>query len=280
MAANTTVGSNGAVYAGNFIMEKNQPLDDRLVVATKDKLLQYNNYVYAGMPVVVLEDNTLWVLKDTAKKSTADYSGWTCVGTADIIGPDGKIPAEYLPSFVDSVLEGYYVEEDKWWADFTLGGNEYCVCRAPEYDGDYKLNPTDEEDTHMYAYEICFDMIRRYRFVYATDDLSAEGAVIGDTQLYYLKQDNTLGLWGKAVNMSEHTTTGTFYRTRTIDTEAETLTYIYSEPYMHRTGKIYVDLETEIEYRWGGTIYVQITEMDVISNEEIDSICTWTPVVV
>lgn len=40
------------------------------------------------------------------------------------------------------------------------------------------------------------------------------------------------------------------------------------------TGKIYVDLATNISYRWGGTTYVQITSSDMtaITNAEIDTI--------
>ena len=49
MAQNTTQGLNGAKYAGNFIMQANAPLDDRTVVDTKSKLLEYDNYVYPGM---------------------------------------------------------------------------------------------------------------------------------------------------------------------------------------------------------------------------------------
>lgn len=41
------------------------------------------------------------------------------------------------------------------------------------------------------------------------------------------------------------------------------------------TGKIYVDLSTNLSYRYGGTAYVQITSSDMvaITNAEIDTIC-------
>lgn len=79
MAQNTIQGSNGAVYAGNFIMQANAPLDDRTVVASKDKLLEFNDYVYNGMLVVTLDDNELYQLVDVTKKS--EYEGWKQVGT-------------------------------------------------------------------------------------------------------------------------------------------------------------------------------------------------------
>lgn len=78
MAQNTIQGNNGAIYAGNFIMQANAPLDDRTVVASKDKLLEFNDYVYNGMLVVTLDDNELYQLVDVTKKS--NYEGWKQVG--------------------------------------------------------------------------------------------------------------------------------------------------------------------------------------------------------
>lgn len=78
MAQNTTQGNNGAIYAGNFIMQANAPLDDRTVVASKDKLLEFNDYVYNGMLVVTLDNNELYQLVDVTKKS--NYEGWKQVG--------------------------------------------------------------------------------------------------------------------------------------------------------------------------------------------------------
>ena len=79
MAQNTIQGNNGAIYAGNFIMQANAPLDDRTVVASKDKLLEFNDYVYNGMLVVTLDNNELYQLVDVTKKS--NYEGWKQVGT-------------------------------------------------------------------------------------------------------------------------------------------------------------------------------------------------------
>ncbi len=78
MAQNTTQGNKGAIYAGNFIMQANAPLDDRTVVASKDKLLEFNDYVYNGMLVVTLDNNELYQLVDVTKKS--NYEGWKQVG--------------------------------------------------------------------------------------------------------------------------------------------------------------------------------------------------------
>ena len=78
MAQNTIQGNNGAIYAGNFIMQANAPLDDRTVVASKDKLLEFNDYVYNGMLVVTLDNNELYQLVDVTKKS--NYEGWKQVG--------------------------------------------------------------------------------------------------------------------------------------------------------------------------------------------------------
>lgn len=81
MAQNTVQGNNGAIYAGNFIMQANAPLDDRTVVESKDKLLEFNNYVYNGMLVVTLDENELYQLIDVSKKSNANYEGWKKIGS-------------------------------------------------------------------------------------------------------------------------------------------------------------------------------------------------------
>ena len=51
--------------------------------------------------------------------------------------------------------------------------------------------------------------------------------------------------------------------------EADFITAIIGE-----TGKIYVDLSTNISYRYGGTTFVQITSSDMtaLTNAEIDTI--------
>lgn len=87
MAQNTTQGLNGAKYAGNFIMQANAPLDDRTVVDTKSKLLEYDNYVYPGMLVVSLDTNDLYQLIDVSKKSSSDYSGWKKLSGSGGIDP-------------------------------------------------------------------------------------------------------------------------------------------------------------------------------------------------
>lgn len=78
--AQNTVQKTGATYAGNFIMQANAPLDDRIVVASKDKLLEFNDYVYNGMLVVTLDENEVYQLVDKTLKSASDYSGWKKVG--------------------------------------------------------------------------------------------------------------------------------------------------------------------------------------------------------
>ena len=102
MAQNTTQGMNGALYAGNFIMQANAPLDDRTVVASKDKLLEYNNYVYPGMLVVSLDTNDLYQLVSVADKSKSDYSGWKKVGI-DQSALDLKADKTYVDGLVDEI---------------------------------------------------------------------------------------------------------------------------------------------------------------------------------
>lgn len=79
--AQNTMQKTGAVYAGNFIMQANAPLDDRSVVESKSQLLEFNNYVYPGMLVVTLDTNELYQLTDVNKKSDQSFAGWKKVGT-------------------------------------------------------------------------------------------------------------------------------------------------------------------------------------------------------
>ena len=87
--------------------------------------------------------------------------------------------------------------------------------------------------------------------------------LIPSTQLPSYVDDVVEGYAKTSTSDSGVVTVDGFYK------EAECTTAITGE-----TGKIYVDLATNISYRWGGTTYVQITSSDMtaITNAEIDTI--------
>ena len=125
MAASTGNRPAGvANFAVNFEPGGQSPLDARSLVPTKADLIAAETYsaknYYKGMLVVVADDGgkpALYILKDTAKLTSADYSGWqrVDVGAQSVIqiindlttgGTDKALSAEQgkvLKSLIDSV---------------------------------------------------------------------------------------------------------------------------------------------------------------------------------
>ena len=63
-----------AILKGSLTVQSKKPLDSRLVVEHNSDLLRIPPTIaYTGMPVVVLEDNTFWILSDINKITT---NGW------------------------------------------------------------------------------------------------------------------------------------------------------------------------------------------------------------
>lgn len=69
-----------AAFAVNFEPGGQAPLDARTVVGTKADLINADTYAaknyYQGMLVIVKDTQEVYVLKDIAKITSADYSGW------------------------------------------------------------------------------------------------------------------------------------------------------------------------------------------------------------
>lgn len=69
-----------AAFAVNFEPGGQAPLDARTVVGTKTDLINADTYAaknyYQGMLVIVKDTQEVYVLKDIAKITSADYSGW------------------------------------------------------------------------------------------------------------------------------------------------------------------------------------------------------------
>lgn len=72
-----------AQFAVNFEPGGQAPLDARTVVGTKADLINADTYAaknyYQGMLVIVKDTQEVYVLKNIAKITSADYSGWTRV---------------------------------------------------------------------------------------------------------------------------------------------------------------------------------------------------------
>lgn len=75
-----------ASFAVNFEPGGQAPLDARLLVPTKADLVKAGTYAagnyYKGMMVVVADTLEVYVLKDTSKITSPDYSGWQMLGTS------------------------------------------------------------------------------------------------------------------------------------------------------------------------------------------------------
>lgn len=78
-----------AQFAVNFEPGGQAPLDARTVVGTKADLINANTYAaknyYQGMLVIVKDTQEVYVLKDIAKITSANYSGWKRVDGDGII---------------------------------------------------------------------------------------------------------------------------------------------------------------------------------------------------
>ena len=119
-------------------------------------------------------------------------------GSLDIVDANGKIKEQYLPSYVDDVIEGYY--------------SEYAIVTT---------EPVSFDPTCYYKY-----------------DSTTQSYVLGSVGDVWA--DDT---W--------YTDTGAFYDSASTHTTATKLP--------DESGKIYVDLESNDSYRWGGTTYVKIS---------------------
>ena len=82
-----------AAFAVNFEPGGQTPLDARLLVSTKDDLINPETYsannFYKGMAVTVQEDGTEYVLIDPDKITEADFSGWK---QRDSMDTSGSLP--------------------------------------------------------------------------------------------------------------------------------------------------------------------------------------------
>lgn len=92
-----------STYTGDTLLntsltvQRNKPLDDRLVVSNITDL--YNiNYSYNGMIISCLEDNGLYMLIDNSNKNKAQ--GWVKIGTID---------QQAISNIVNTILIDNYV---------------------------------------------------------------------------------------------------------------------------------------------------------------------------
>lgn len=79
---------------------------------------------------------------------------------------------------------------------------------------------------------------------------------------------------GYAKTTTNTTTSDDGFETTTVTVDGFYKENTYTNAIVGESGKIYVDLVTNISYRWGGTTFVQITSSDMtaITNTEIDVI--------
>lgn len=247
-----------------------RPLDPRCIVDNVEDLYGFDDVVYEGMMVVVKNDNnTIYICKSIANRKSKD--GWVKYNSSnDLLDDNNMIDIKYLPSYVDDVLEGYYVSETRDWKKLSYDRGYFLANRTVKEIAGYRLD-TEDETVNRRSFSLWISTIDSevsepnvYTETFATDtDEYINFYRISD------KDSKILTLYRTVTAVTDIITTDTFYKTKTeVDDVAE-----YKEPYTPLVGKIYIDLTTDIQYRWGGSIYVQITEMDALTDAEIDELC-------
>lgn len=98
-----------ANFAVNFEPGGQSPLDARLLVPTKEALINSSTYseknYYKGMMVVVGDTQEVYILTDINKITQSDYSGWKKVGTDDEVLQDLAESVDNLSSEVSKAQE-------------------------------------------------------------------------------------------------------------------------------------------------------------------------------
>lgn len=75
---------------GNLDVNSNKPLDTRGVVDALADLYEISSSIaYVGMPVVVVEESAIYILKDIANIASAD--GWRKVGSISVTTDEGTV---------------------------------------------------------------------------------------------------------------------------------------------------------------------------------------------
>ena len=99
-----------AIIKGNLTVQTDKPLDSRLVVQNSTELYTIDpTYAYVGMPVISIEDNTIYILKNKSKINLP-------IGWKKVSGDGGPVNPNPQPDPQPSVEQRKIVvlEEDEY----------------------------------------------------------------------------------------------------------------------------------------------------------------------
>ena len=84
-----------AIIKGNLTVQTDKPLDSRLVVQNSTELYTIDpTYAYVGMPVISIEDDTIYILKDKSKINLP--TGWKKVSEEENLPPQPPVKQEKI----------------------------------------------------------------------------------------------------------------------------------------------------------------------------------------
>ena len=286
-----------ATYNGNFTVGMAAPLDNRDVVrrvADLEGSIGVNKYlgqvVYVTGEYVSAEDldnptvNENGIVESEVgyyyyKNETAGWvkmmtiedggSGSTIpidtlpIGEANGIAPlDGNtlIPAEYLPSYVDDVVEGWaYTEivEGYYYNGAFYSDEEHTSTITPKANVYYK-DITDTDSPVVYKYDN-----GSYSQTNATPIFYEKEIVKGYyyNGAFYSDSSHTTSIAPVADKYYQDIDSSVIYSYDTQNEEYEVASNV--EPIEGEKSKIYVDLNTDKTYRWSGSIYVEVSNTQV-----------------
>ena len=165
---------------------------------------------------------------------------------------EGHVPASQLPSYVDDVIEGYYKRTDgKFYENYTPASVTHDIWS----DGTSFLNSdltAGTQPSGVAGVEVALGTVRKYGTDYYqldTDwyqvtELTTSAITLGSTA-----EDDPAII--AALNASDDLTIS--YIPYVEDTGT------YSDEIIPEAGKIYVDLRTNLTYRWGSTVYAPLS---------------------
>lgn len=172
-------------------------------------------------------------------------------GVAELDG-EGHVPSSQLPSYVDDVIEGYYKKADgKFYEEYSPASVTHDIWT----DGTVFINSDMSAGTRPAGepgIEEVLGTVRKYGTDYYqldTDWYMVTALTSSAITLDSTAEDDPAVI--AALNSSDDLTIS--YIPYVEDTGT------YSDEIPPETGKIYVDLRTNLTYRWGSTVYAPLS---------------------
>lgn len=188
---------------------------------------------------------------------------------------DGKSDSNHVHAVATADADGFMSKGDfSKLAGVESGANKYTHPAA------HPATMITEDETHRFATDaektawngkVNTSVLGQANGVATLD----ESGLIPSAQLPSYVDDVIEGYADVTVNT---TTDESGFKTTTVTVNGFYSDEAHQYAITGESGKIYVDVKTNLSYRWGGTVYVQITSSDctAITNAEIDDIIAKT----